>query len=293
VDPLTKPAWVIRLLGDSRAKTYSCSRGESQVEVVDAGRFSHVQVVVPDALELAPTEFQHEVTAAYSTLFEHLASCRASDPLRFWNFVPGIHQSAGRGLDRYELFNVGRFLAFSRQYGTSSFGRQMIAASGIDGRSRDFIVQALAGDQPGLGIENPRQCPAYRYSHRYGPLPPCFARATMVPATQDLCSFVIIAGTASIVGEDSRHPGDFLSQFDETCENLLRLLRQPQLGCQRRQPLASFRELRAYLVKEDDRKSLIDSLAVRFPGLERLETMPADLCRSELLVEVEGIVESS
>ena len=31
-----------------------------------------------------------------------------------------------------------------------------------------------------MPVENPRQIPAFRYSKRYGPIPPCFARATRI-----------------------------------------------------------------------------------------------------------------
>ena len=34
-------------------------------------------------------------------------------------------------------------------------------------------------------MENPRQTPSYRYSERYGPSPPCFARATLAALSPD------------------------------------------------------------------------------------------------------------
>ncbi len=56
-----------------------------------------------------------------------------------------------------------------------------------------------------------------------------------------------------------------------------------------------FRELRAYLpprvLDAAHRATPVELLAGRFPNLEYLELIPADLCRPELLIELEGAVE--
>ena len=43
---------------------------------------------------------------------------------------------------------------------------------------RDRSGHQTQNSAPGVAIENPRQTPSYHYSRRYGPRPPCFARAT-------------------------------------------------------------------------------------------------------------------
>ena len=59
--------------------------------------------------------------------------------------------------------------------------------------------------------------PSYRYSRRFGPRPPCFARATVLHlgAAGD-APLVLVGGTASIRGEDSVHVGNVRGQVLET-----------------------------------------------------------------------------
>jgi chorismate lyase/3-hydroxybenzoate synthase len=291
VDAFTAPAWVRRLIGGGA--TTAIVREGLRVEVTDAERLTFVQVVLPGALDLDTRSFERRVVQVYAVLREQLAGRRAGFPLRFWNYIPGIHGPAHDGMDRYQVFNAGRFSAFSDWYRTASFGPRMIAASGVGHRTADFVVQALAGERPGRGLENPRQRAAYCYSKRYGPRPPCFARATVVDdPTSDLPGgrLMIVAGTASVVAEDSVHQGDLERQLAETCANLESLIAAANPGGGDRQPLSRFRELRTYVVDEASQAPLIGRIAARFPDLERLELMSADLCRADLLVEVEGVV---
>ena len=50
--------------------------------------------------------------------------------------------------------------------------------------ARDLMIDALSAASPGIAVENPRQIPSYRYARRYGPRPPCFARATLLSASR-------------------------------------------------------------------------------------------------------------
>lgn len=290
VDAFSAPAWVRNLLGDGATAAERIVHEGLRVDVADGGRLAFVQVVLPDALGLDTRSFERRVFQVYGVLREQLERRRACFPLRFWNYIPGIHGPAHDGMDRYQVFNAGRFAAFSEWYRTKSFGPRMIAASGVGHRAPDFVVQALAGERPGKGLENPRQRAAYRYSKRYGPLPPCFARATVVddPAGDGLGRRMIVAGTASVVAEDSVHQGDLEKQLAETCTNLECLIAAADPGDDRRL-LSRFRELRAYVVDEASQAPLVSGIASRFPSLERLELMPADLCRADLLVEIEGV----
>ena len=121
------------------------------------------------------------------------------------------------GLDRYMVFNAGRHDAYSDQRGALG------TASAVGIKGSDLSIHCLALEEPGTPVENPRQTPAWQYSARYGPLPPCFSRATIV----DLAGrrTLLIGGTASVVGEDSRHAGQFDAQVEETLLNLEALIR--------------------------------------------------------------------
>jgi chorismate lyase/3-hydroxybenzoate synthase len=263
-----------------------------------------VSADVPDCASLNAPALERAVGDAYRAVAESL---RASGhhPLRFWNFVPGIHADMGGGLDRYMVFNAGRYAAFEEWFGQAAlFRRTVPTASAVGISSGALAIHVLGGRAAGLPVENPRQVPAYRYSSRYGPLPPCFARGTIVrglpahPGDRAGGAVLLVGGTASIVGENSVHDRDARQQALETFENLAELVAaaRRQVGGRPRAsedpPRAAFdafTELRVYVVRDSDAPLLREMVGERFGRTARIEFAQADLCRRELLVEIEGL----
>ncbi len=263
-----------------------------------------VSADIPDCAALDAPALERAVGDAYRALAESL---RASGhhPVRFWNFVPGIHADMGGGLDRYMVFNAGRYAAFEEWFGQAAlFTRTVPTASAVGIGSGALAIHALGGRDAGLPVENPRQVPAYRYSARYGPIPPCFARGTIVrglPARPDEGGdgpVLLVGGTASIVGENSLHDRDARQQALETFENLAELVAAARrqigggAGASHDAPRAAFdafTELRVYIVRDSDAPLLREMVTERFGRTARIEFAQADLCRRELLVEIEGL----
>ena len=293
------PSWVDDLLGAEVAERPAPSRPGLLVGLEESRDASFVRLTVPAAAELDDASFREAVRRAYSAIGRVLRE-RGELAWRIWNYVPAIHHRASGGASRYELFNEGRRVGY-REW-TDVSGDRYAAASGVGHRGPDLVVHVLAGRTPAIPIENPRQIPAYRYSRRYGPVAPCFARASLLekvpPAWQDR-RCVLVAGTASILGEDSRHPGDVEAQLRETLLNLASLSAtaagaglppQEAMDEQVREALARYAEVRAYVVRSEDAELVLSGLRAAFPSLRHLELACADLCRPELLVEVEGIL---
>jgi hypothetical protein len=197
------------------------------------------------------------------------------------------------------VFNAGRFAAFERWFGQAAvFTRTIPTASAVGIGAGALTIYALAAREAGLPVENPRQIPAYRYSARYGPLPPCFARGTIVGGL-GAGHALLVGGTASIVGEASLHESDARQQALETFENLASLVvaarRQvAALGgaaddAGPRAAFDAFTELRVYVVRDSDAPLLREMVTERFGRTARIEFAQADLCRRELLVEIEGL----
>jgi chorismate lyase/3-hydroxybenzoate synthase len=99
---------------------------------------------------------------------------------------------------------------------------------------------------------------------------------------------VMISGTASIVGHASRHRGDVRAQLDETFENLANVLQRAasaapgittRLG---RQSL-----LKIYLRDEALLPDVHAFLRERVPSQTQYIVLHADVCRAELLVEID------
>ncbi len=268
---LLPPPWVGDLLGQS-------------------DRFRLASVRVPGVTALGREAFHDATARAYRQLEAELRDGPALHPVRLWNHIPGIHDGLGEGLDRYRVFNAGRFDALSRWYGgNQSFDTRVASASGVGHDGEDLVVHCLAADRPGRPVVNPRQIAPYRYSCKFGPKPPCFARATVIHSDGG-APLVLVGGTASIVGEESVHLGNLARQMEETLTNLAVLL-QEAAGKPASPSLAGFRELRVYYPDPDRRLELRHLLEAAVGRRVPIEWVRADLCRSELLVEIEGVAE--
>ena len=158
-----------------------------------------VSVRLPGARALSAPVLRERVVRAYDVLRD-VSRQAALHPVRIWNFIPGITEPLDNALDRYMAFNLGRHDMVQRWFGSRFWTDGLLpTASGVGHRGDDLAIHALMLLDPPRAIENPRQRPAYHYSSRYGPLPPCFVRASAIRTPQG--EALLIGGTASIRGE--------------------------------------------------------------------------------------------
>lgn len=296
----TPPRWTIELIGHS-GNGWDELAGGLALRAAENGRFALISARVRGAAALSAETFQRRSTAAYHAIADCLRQCRAEHPVRMWNFIPGILAPLGSLPHRYMVFNAGRFEAFTDWYGSEgAFDRCMATASGVGHTGDDLLVHCLAADGPGRPVENPLQTSSYRYSSRYGPRPPCFARATRLSASPSRYPWLLVGGTASVHGEESLHLGDLRAQAEETFQNLAAVVGaglHQEVPARRRserevtEALDRLRFLRVYYVHEEDLPAVAELIAERFPSAEDVEFLQADLCRPELLIEIEGVAE--
>ena len=265
------------------------------VKILPRDRFFLTTVIVEDFCDLAPPQAEQRTFDAYAQIAEQLAELDCRHAVRFWNHVPQITEPADAGRDNYMVFNAGRFRAFSDWFGgPARFERDVATASATGHWGRDLIVHCLAADAPGSAIPNPRQVAPYHYSQRFGPLPPCFARATLLPESRD--PMLLVGGTASVRGEDSVHLDDLGAQLSETFVNLAALIgtamgKKLTPGTKLDRWLAAFTDLRIYYPRRDHAAEIEAAVRERFTALERVELLHAELCRPDLLVEIEGVAD--
>jgi chorismate lyase/3-hydroxybenzoate synthase len=132
-------------------------------------------------------------------------------------------------------------------------------------------------------LENPRQTSAYRYPRQYGPAAPGFSRAMLVSDR-----LVLISGTASIVGHASRHPGDVRAQLEETLTNLANILQRAASSASGITPRLGAESLLKVYIREESQLPEVESLLQRhLPAQTQFLILHADICRAELLVEVD------
>jgi chorismate lyase / 3-hydroxybenzoate synthase len=245
---------------------------------------------IRDAADLDIQTLRSEVAAAYLALIRALKRLDRY-PVRFWNFVPGIGEMMSSDFDRYMVFNAGRYDAYTEWYGPASVAKcdwhLLGTASAVGITGTDLSMHCLAIDRPGVPIENPRQIPAWQYSARYGPLPPCFSRATIVR----LCGHLrlLIGGTASVVGEDSKHPGRLDAQLEETLLNIEALVRTASGNDSCSAPLQRLIDLRVYIAESTHAEPVKRIITMRCPRVRTLDLVVAHICRRDLLVEIEGV----
>lgn len=225
-----------------------------------------------------------DTCAAYRRLFDFIERAGFPHLLRAWNYIPHINLDE-EGLERYRRFSVGRHDAFVAQ--GRSLGEHVPAACALGTRGDRVLIYFLAARTPGTPIENPRQISAYDYPEQYGPRSPTFSRAML--ATQAGSSTLFISGTASIVGHQTVHCGDLSAQADETIVNLKSVMAEAS----RAQPAAAVAQTRlmfkAYLRNLDDAPLIKNKLAHEFGTDIEVVCLEADICRTDLLLEIEGI----
>lgn len=253
-------------------------------EAVTSGSLEVVSAVIPNAAAMPATTLRTNVASAYLAIGQTLSAI-GKTPIRLWNYLPDPAHAMGPGLDRYMVFNAGRHDGY-RQWPGGVSGTQA-TASGVGVAGSDLTIFCLSSPDPGEPVENPRQIPAWQYSRRYGPLPPCFSRATV--AVVNGGRRLLIGGTASVVGEESVHEGDAAAQLAETLRNLAAVIRAAR-GVPETDSIALARltDLRMYVVRPHDAPMILDVLRMHCPHAVRIELAQAGLCRPELLVEIEG-----
>lgn len=258
---------------------------EAGIDLADDGSllFGQMNVVGCGAEQL-----EAQSREAYQRL---LAVCAARDRdhlLRVWNVVPRINAEEA-GLERYKAFCKGRAEGYAAHYGESGMNAHLPASSAVGSEGDVLTIHFLAARSHGCHAENPRQISAYHYPPQYGPRSPSFARATVAPA--EAGSLLFVSGTASIVGHESCHHGNLHAQLDETLRNITALV-----GTIDGQPIEESRwverllALRIYVRHPADwpevKAALLNRCGAQLPHV----AVKADICRRELLLEIEAVL---
>ncbi|AKJ95119.1 hypothetical protein TVD_06985 [Thioalkalivibrio versutus] len=219
---------------------------------------------------------------------EILAGCRSlgfEHLVRVWNYLPAINDPVA-GQERYRGFCSGRARVFEA---LPEYEQFLPAATAIGTHSDGLLIYFIATREAAARIENPRQVSAYHYPPQYGPRSPSFARASLWQSGPESAE-LFISGTASIVGHESRHVGDLEAQIDESLRNVGVLLEQAAtdhpVRVERPRDLSL---LKVYLRHAADASAAERHLRSRLGHDVPCLLLHGDICREELLVEIEGL----
>jgi chorismatase len=210
-----------------------------------------------------------------------------------WNFIDGINADNADRLEVYRDFCLGRAAAFD-QLGV--LAGQLPAATGIGSRGGGiafYLVATRTGRQ--VNIENGRQVPAYHYPRLHGPRSPSFARATyLLPeGAEESTGRIYVSGTASIVGHLTMHAGDITRQCQETLANITHLVSADNLaahGVHRGHTLTDLRDIKIYVRHHEHIETVREICTGAFDAAAEIFFLNADICRADLLVEIEAVI---
>lgn len=207
--------------------------------------------------------------------------------VRVWNYFADIN-GVDDELERYRQFCIGRFNAFEQQEIAEA---QFPSACALGHQGGDLLIYALASKIPAQHFENPRQASAYHYPAEYGPRSPSFARASLLELPNQPAR-VFVSGTASVVGHVTQHPDDLKLQIKETLANLDCLLTHignKYLADNGGNPPSLIPEvLKIYVRHAQDLSVIQQQITHAYPSVPAVY-VAADICRSDLLLEVDGI----
>jgi chorismate lyase / 3-hydroxybenzoate synthase len=254
---------------------------EGNLGYSEDGELLVVQLRVEEA-ELAPIE--ETVYGVYRRIGNFIVARGYPELWRVWHYLGQINHGEGDA-ERYRQLSAGRYRALNDHPG---FEMGLPAATAIGSHCGGLTMIAMAGKRPGRQVENPRQVSAFRYPRSYGPRSPSFSRATLLPWADGAC--LLVSGTASIVGHATACAGDPIGQLRQTFANLQVLLASAaQIHLQGREP-SEFRaeSYSVYLRQREHLPQVLPELKKLF-GDAPLQLLFGDICRRELLIEVEAV----
>ena len=103
---------------------------------------------------------------------------------------------------------------------------------------------------------------------------------------------LFVSGTASIVGYETIHPGDVAAQTRETLANIDALLEEANRVVGASRYSLDGLKLKVYVRRSQDLELVRRALAPRLRPSTSILFLQADVCREDLLVEIEAAGES-
>ena len=234
-------------------------------------------------------------------LYNHLG-LSFDNIVRQWNYVGEIlskeTEEGSRLRQHYQMFNESR----SDYYGKYRQRKDFPAATGIGMLYQGVCIDsfAVSGDKnlKIVPISNPDQSESYKYGQEVlvgAPnqklkqnQPPQFERAKLIALNK--ATRLIISGTASIIGQETIGVGDVEKQTHITIENILKLSTKENL-------IKHFPEIKSIptnysyarvYVKHKTDISKVRNICVQYFGNAAVTYVVADICRDDLLVEIEA-----
>lgn len=221
-------------------------------------------------------------------------------PFRFWIYINNILPVGGM-VDNYQQINSARISAFDFYHIPPTKNRSdkyVPASTGIGTSGDHLVLSSLSVVSPFVRIEsleNDLQTSAFAYPDKVSQNPPLFSRAVQIIHDSEIMLF--ISGTASIKNHSTVYSGDIQRQLQQTLLNIANLVNSAS-----RIPViddwnpsvfevisSSALQLVVYIKKYSDLNYVKSFIHNNISERVDIIYLNADVCREDLLVEIEGI----
>jgi enamine deaminase RidA (YjgF/YER057c/UK114 family) len=247
--------------------------------------------------------FPSDTRRAAEAAFDQMRAILEAEDMSFnnivrqWNYIGNILE-VRNGIQNYQIFNEVR----SENYHKYRSVKGYPAATGVGikygGVILDFFAVKPENPLKILAIDNPDQIHPYAYGQevlvgvpnggRKVKQPPQFERAMLLTDNHD--STIFVSGTASIIGQVTIGTEDINKQTVVTIENINKLANPwsiKQLIHDTESNTWKSILLRVYIKYQKDFARVKAICEREFPGVPAVY-IEADICRDDLLVEIEA-----
>jgi len=274
--------WNLQLIRNGTNSSALLTNGETKILV------GNVQAKSNSACKLNSEEAFKSLTEIFEAAHFPIKSI-----VRQWNYLEDILGCDG-DKQRYQEFNNVR----SGVYGNAFMQTGYPAATGIGMNRGGVIIEFVAVKSSEVitrPVDNPEQISAHSYSDKVLVGDECVLKTT--PKFERARYFqlkdkklIFISGTASITGEKTVGIGDPVKQTEVTIHNIERLYTNEvlrNLSKEKLQP--KYGHARVYVKNRKDFAAIKRTFKTHFGNLPVVYII-ADICRENLLVEIEGKV---
>ena len=276
-------------------KLWKAKRVEAENGAAILFKRENTQILVGNIQSNQKEQYITDAQAVFRSLGKLLdqVSFSLNSIVRQWNYLEDILGFESEK-QKYQEFNNVR----SEFYGNSFEKTGYPAATGIGMNSGGIIVEFVAVKSDELitmPIDNPEQIAAHQYSKNVLVGEECILKTT--PKFERARYFelfgkrlIFISGTASITGEKTVGVNNPVLQTQITIENIKRLYNSDilkQLSSDKLQP--KYGHARVYVKNRKDFSAIKKTFKTYYGNLPVVYII-ANICRPDLLVEIEGKV---
>lgn len=221
-------------------------------------------------------EIKLAIQKKYSDFFE-ISNKNNMSIVKIWHYLPELLKLYVNNKTNYSLLCESREELYRKFYKNSDYPAATVI--GIEGNKILIYFLAVSCETYKV-VENKRQVSSYDYPQNIFSEKPMFSRAVIFSFKNNTKRKIMISGTASIKGYQSVHKLNVVKQLDEALKNyrvFTKLENNPTNVC------------RIYLTKCQMKNiSIVTKKLENFFGKNQYILLQGDICRSELLIEIEG-----